>query len=109
MDITVFIEKDASVTFLDTPLTRGFNLGPSVTRRASHVEPDNVALRVLFHMLRSLFNEKSIAAEFTRRWPCLWRANMALSGGPILPGRWYDRQEAINAEIAYFNTYGVNR
>jgi hypothetical protein len=105
--ITVFIEDDASITFLDTPLTRGFKLGPSVTRRASHVQPNNAALRLVFKALRCLFGDKSPVAGFTRRWRCLWRADMRPIGGPILSGRWYNRQGAINAEHAYFNTYGV--
>ena len=103
--VCVFIEEDASITFLRNELTRGFNLGPSVTRRYSSVEPDNAVLRLVFHTLRLLFGETGAVSDFTRGWSCLWRAS--IKGGPILTGRWHNRQEAIDAEIAYFNLYGV--
>ena len=105
-EIAVFIEADASITFLKSPLTAGFRLGPTVTRRYSSVEPDNVILRGAFHILRLLFGETGAVSDFTRSWRCLWRAN--IKGGPILPERWTNRQDAINAEIAYFNINGVN-
>jgi hypothetical protein len=103
--LTVFIEDDASVTFLKSPLAAGFNLGPSVTRRYSSVEPDAAILRLVFHTLRLLFGETGAVSDFTRGWTCLWRAR--IHGGPTLTGRWYNRQDAINAEIAYFNIHGV--
>ena len=105
--VTVFIEADASVTFLKSPLTAGFNLGPAVTRRASHVQPNNAALRLVFHLLRLVFGDTGAVAANTRKWPCLWQADMRPIGGPVLQGRWYNRQEAIQAEVAYFNQHGV--
>jgi len=107
MEITVFIEDDASITFLDTPLTRGFNLGPSVTRRYSNVEPDNAVLRLVFQVVRWLVNDASALANWTRHWHCLWRIH--IKNGPILPMRYYNRQTAIDVEHTYFNTHGVNR
>jgi hypothetical protein len=106
--VTVFIEADASVTFLKSPLTAGFNLGPSVTRRASHVQPNNVALRLVFQLLRLVFGDTGAVAATTRAWPCLWRADMRPIGGPVLQGRWRNRQTAINVEEEFFNKYGVN-
>jgi hypothetical protein len=75
----------------------------STLRRASHVEPDSLVLRVLFHGLRRLAGEQGAVAAFTRGWPVLWRADMGPSGGPVLPGRWRDRREAIAAEIEWLN------
>lgn len=105
--VTIFIENDASVTFLKSKLTAGFNLGPSVTRRYSACEPALWYLRLVFHTLRLVFGETGAVSEFTRGWRCLWRAN--IHNGPILSGRWYNRQDAINAEINYFNQNGVQR
>jgi len=105
--ITAFIEHDGSVTFLDSELTRGFNLGPSVTRRYSAVEPDCWYLRLVFRVLRCLFGDKGRVAGLTRGWKCLWRADMRPSGSSILPERYAVRQDAIDAEIAYFNEWGV--
>ena len=103
--ITVFINADASVTFLKSPLTAGFNLGPSVTRRYSSVEPDCWYLRLVFHVVRWLVDDASALAEWTRRWSCLWRIH--IKRGPILPMRYRNRQLAIDVEHAYFNTHGV--
>jgi hypothetical protein len=54
------------------------------TARASHVEPDNILLRVIFHLLRQWLGDKGHMSEFTRSWKCLWRVNMKPVGGPIL-------------------------
>lgn len=93
----LFLKNETSVIFLD--------LGEVKTRRASHVEPDNSTLRVVFHVLRFVFGETGIVSDFTRRWRCLWRVNTAPVGGPILTGRWRDRQEAIVAEIEFLNRF----
>ena len=104
--VTIYINNDASVSFLKSPLTAGFNLGPSITRRYSSVEPDCWYLRLVFIVLRWLFTDTSAVSEWTRYWPCLWRAR--IKNGPILPIRSQVRQQVIDAEIAYFNTHGVN-
>jgi hypothetical protein len=104
--VTVFIEQDASVTFLKSPLTAGFNLGPSITRRYSSVEPDCWCLRLVFIALRWLFKDTSALAEWTRHWRCLWRAR--IKHGPILPIRSRVRQQVIDAEIEWFNQHGVH-
>ena len=105
--VTVFIEADASVTFLKSTLTAGFNLGPAVVRRYSSVEPDAAALRWFFKLVRCLFGEAGAMSDWTRRWPCLWRAQ--IKHGPLLAIRSRDRQQVISAEIAYFNLYGVQQ
>jgi hypothetical protein len=97
-------------------------LGEVVTRRASHVEPVNIILRVLFHILRTVVSDKSAAAAWTRVWPCLWRVNTAPVGGPVLRLKhlppddaffvnsediavWRNRQDAIDAEIKFLNEW----
>jgi hypothetical protein len=70
-------------------------------RRASHVEPNNIVLRKIFHMIRARFGEKGKMANFTRQWPCLWRVNMTPSGGPVLTGRWRKRQMALASEVEW--------
>jgi hypothetical protein len=105
--ITVFIENDGNVSFLDSPLTAGFNLGPSVTRRYSSVEPDAAILRRIFQFLRCMFGEAGRISDWTRRWTCVWRAQ--IKSGPLLSIRSRDRQQVISAEIAYFNMSGVQR
>ena len=104
--VNVFIENDGSVTFLKSKLTAGFNLGPSVTRRYSSCEPACWCLRLLFHTLRLVFGETGAVSAYTRGWKCVWRAN--IKNGPILTGRWTDRQSAIMAEVSHFNNYGVH-
>lgn len=77
----------------------------AVAARASHVEPDNVCLRVLFHALRQWLGDKGRMSEFTRSWPILWRVNMKPVGGPILSTRYTDRKAAIDAEVIALNKF----
>jgi hypothetical protein len=104
--ITALIEADGSVTFLNSPEMRGLHLGPSKIRRYSHVEPASPVLRLIFHALR-LLGDTGAVSDWTRDWPCCWRARII--NGPILAGRWYNRQSAIRAEIEFFNQNGVTR
>lgn len=97
------ITADGTVRFLNTPETATLITPETVTRRASHVEPVNLALRLLFHTLRRGFGDKTTAAQFTRMWPCLWRVNLSPVGGPVLQVRWRDRKQAIEAEVQWLN------
>ena len=107
--VTVTIE-DGDLVFLATDSADIFlEQGETVTRRASHVEPDNFAYRVAFTVLRSLVSDKSRIAAWTRLWPCLWRVNTAPVGGPILTERFTDRQKAIDAEIIFLNNWFLER
>lgn len=102
--VTVVVRDDGELVCLDNDSTAWLKpLGHVTTRRASHVEPDKWPLRLIFHVLRWFFGDKGWMATFTRHWPCLWRVNVSPLHGPILPGRWRDRQEAIEAEVEWLN------
>lgn len=106
--VTINLHEDGLLICLQTDDTACFEqLGSVTTRRASHVEPDALLARVIFHSLRSLFGDKGWMASFTRHWPCLWRVNLKPIGGPILDGRWYGRQKAIDAEVDYLGEHLV--
>jgi hypothetical protein len=108
-NVIVSISRDGSLTFLSNhPALQGLKAhGEARTSRASHVEPVNPALRWLFHRIREIVDDESGMAQWTREWPCLWQANLALSNGPVL-GTFTDRQAAIDAEIEwlYDNNFG---
>lgn len=101
--VTVFIDEDG-MQFLMTESIKLFE-GEGEVRRASHVEPDGFVFRIAFHALRNFFGDKGRMSEFTRSWPCLWRVNTKPTAGVILPGRWRDRQQAIDAEIVFLNEW----
>lgn len=102
--IVVTIEEDGSIVCLKNNVTASLlEMGSSITKRASHVEPDNGLLRIIFHILRKLFGERGKMADFTRQWSCLWRVNLIPVKGPILASRWKNRQKAIDAEIEWLN------
>lgn len=103
--ITCFID-DEGVTFLMDESIKLFE-GEGEVRRASHVEPDSFVFRIAFHALRHVFGDKGRMSEFTRSWPCLWRVDTSPVGGPILPTRYRNRQEAIEAEIEFLNDRGI--
>jgi len=102
--VTVYIQK-GTVQYLIGEVK--FDIGPSKVLRYSNVEPCNAMLRAAFKMLRTLAGDTGRIAEWTRTWRVYWRADLRISGGPLLEGRWLDRQEAINAEVAYFNERGI--
>lgn len=107
--VTVIIDENGDLMGLNTPGSEVFfDPESTVTRRASHVEPDSLVLRVLFHLLRRL-GDKNQIAEWTRHWPCLWRVNTKPVGGPILDKRWYHRQDAIDAEVVFLNNFFLER
>ena len=104
--VSVFIHR-GTVKFLECSATSGLKLGPATTRRYSAVEPDCYVLRIAFRVLRALFGDIGRVSDWTRSWPCLWMADIRKSGGPVLQGRWRDRQQAIAAEIEHFNKFGI--
>ena len=125
--VTITINEDGTQTFLKTDSADIFlEQGETITRRASHVEPAEFIERVLFTLLRSLFADTSAVAAWTRTWNTLWRVNTKPVGGPILcwkhvhpptigtcvaddPVYWNNRQEAIEAEVAFLNEWFVRR
>lgn len=127
--LTVTIDENGDLVYLKTDSCDALlELGETVTKRASHVEPDNFLLRRLFHTLR-LFGDKNRIADWTRNWNCLWRVNTSPVGGPILLWRhvwgsedwmkglsgynyvalWRNRQSAIDAEIKFLNDWFLTR
>jgi hypothetical protein len=66
-------------------------------KRMSRVEPVSPVLRLIFLFLRSLCNERSRAAAWTRTWACRWQVKFVSSGNII--GPFESRAAAIAAEI----------
>ena len=105
---TITIDEDGSVTFLKTKDAAIFlSIGGYTTRRASHVEPDWLPLRLAFRAIRAIVRDTSSVAQWTRTWKCIWR--VAIVGGPILSTRYYDRKQAINAEIFFLNKFFMEK
>lgn len=104
IEIVITINEDGSVGFISNDNTKDFaQLGKATTKRASHVEPNNRYIRLVFHFLRKIFGDKGWMAKFTRIWPCLWRINLSPIHGPILEHKYKNRQQAIHAEIQWIN------
>lgn len=79
-------------------------VGEVRSRRASHVEPVSPILRGAFRLIRRSVADTSRLAGWTRRWPCRWRVDLRLSGGPVF-GRFADRAAAIAAEVDWIETH----
>ena len=125
--ICVTIDEEGNNTFLKTDSADCFlEQGETITRRASHVEPVRLSLRLAFSLLRTLFPDTGAVAAWTRTWGCEWRINTKPVGGPVLtwahvaPSKcaaWMDdlvftthsRQEAIDAEIVFLNDWFLRR
>jgi hypothetical protein len=118
--LTVTFDEHGDLTYLKTPGDDVlFELGKTITQRASHVEPGPRYERWLFHLLRWLFGNTGRVSEWTRGWNSLWRVNTAPVGGPILRYShvlnlrvkgdpimlWHHRQDAIDAEVKFLNEF----
>lgn len=101
--VELTITPDGTLRFLVSEGAEAFLTEAAIVRRASHVEPVSVPLRLVFHGLRGIFGEKGRMAGFTRLWPCLWHINLSPIGRGVLPGTYRDRQAAIDAEIEELN------
>lgn len=69
-------------------------------RRATWIEPNVWLYRWVFRLIRACVSDDSRAAAWTRKWRCCWRANLKLSGGPVI-GPFESRQAAIAAETKW--------
>jgi len=113
--VTVTIDESGDLVYLNTPESDIFlELGETITRRASHVEPYEFLPRLLFTAIRYFIRDDSRLANWTRTWACKWRVNTSPVGGPILRGydyagdwilSWDNRQDAIRAEVKFLNTF----
>lgn len=101
----ITIDKNGVIEFVSSEeLAPLRELGPVEKRRASHIEPCSLVLRLFFHIVRRCVTDDSRIAEITRRWPCRWRVNLTLSDGPTF-GSFTDRKRAIAAEIEWLRRH----
>ena len=104
--ITTTITADGNQIFLDTRGSVTFcEVGESTVQRASQVEPDSLPLRLAFRAIRACVRDTSKVAQWTRTWSCWWRIDTRPVGGPVLIGRYRDRNRAIEAEICFLNKF----
>lgn len=100
--LTLTIDECGNAVFLKLKGADMFcSLGPVRTQRGSWVTPCNLVLRVAFHVTRRLVSDDSRIAQWTRLWPCLWRAEII--GGPVFYTGSGSRSAAIEAEVSYLN------
>lgn len=97
--VEISIAEDGTIQFLMSEGAEVLLDGDTVVRRASHVLPDSFFLRLCFRGLRFLFGEYGKMAAFTRTWPCAWTVDLSPVGGPMLDDVWYNREDAIEAEV----------
>lgn len=98
-----FIIGEGECTYLCTEAAP--QIEGAVIRRASHVFPRNFLLRTLFRILRYWLGDKGRMSDFTRSWNCEWIVDTRPVGGIVLPTTYYDRRQAINAEVVYLNKF----
>ena len=72
--------------------------GSRQQRRASHIEPVNVWLRLAFWLVRAGADDGDWLTDWTRTWTCLWQVRVV--GGPTF-GAFKNRGDAIAAEIKW--------
>jgi hypothetical protein len=104
--LTVTIDEEGNLVYLKTSEHDIFaELGEVVTARASHVLPTNWGYRQVFRLLRTFFGERGRVADWTRQWQTEWLVDTRPTAGVILLQRFKNRQEAIEAEVAFLNEW----
>lgn len=102
--VVVTIDESGDQVFLKGHGADVFSeAGESIVRRASHVVPVSLPLRLAFKALRTIALDTSLAAAWTRTWRCEWQVELV--GGPTVRARWFNRQRAIDFEIEYLNKF----
>lgn len=105
---TFVIEDNGDLTYLVTEAAIGA-FPDAELKRASHVVPENWPLRMCFRVLRAFFGDKGRISEFTRNWNTLWRVDARPIGAYILPDRYENRKDAIDAEVEFLNNWFIER
>ena len=104
--VTVTIDESGDMVFLRTPESDIFlELGETITRRASRVLPAAFWSRIAFKAIRYFVHDDSASAAWCRTWRGPWMVDTTPTAGVVLEGRWMNRQDAINAEIAFLNRW----
>ena len=108
--VTVTIDESGDMVYLNTPENDIFmELGERITRRASHVVPSPFWSRLLFKVIRYFVHDDSAGAQWCRTWRGPWMVDTAPTAGVVLEGRWMNRQDAIDAEITFLNSWFLER
>jgi hypothetical protein len=108
--VTVTIDESGDMVYLNTSESDIFmELGERITRRASHVVPSPFWSRLLFKAIRYFVHDDSASAEWCRTWRGPWMVDTTPTAGVVLEGRWMNRQDAIDAEITFLNSWFLER
>ena len=100
--VTISIdESTGDYRFLVNESTIDLVTAESNVKRASHVEPWNPVLRLVFNTIRLFSGDLGYVAEWTRLWPFRWRVNLSPVGGPLVPVEWANRESAIKFEVSW--------
>jgi hypothetical protein len=96
------IDSKGTATFLKTPITEAMFPEATDHRRASHVYPMSLPLRILFRALRGAFGDEGRVSEWTRNWYCLWQVDLSPVGGETYG--WFEtRKRAIAFEVEWLH------
>ena len=107
MKTFIRIKKKDNNTFEIETFEGDFNIKTKNIRdtpkieRVSHIYPQNPILRYTFIILRKIFGDKSIIADWTRKWKCKWIIVFKDDPNNFI-GPFRDRKEAIKVEREIF-------
>lgn len=96
-DIEVFIGSE-SLSYLEHDSEQPLMSGAK-TQRASWILPERLLKRLAFQIIR-LFGDRTVAAEWTRRWRGPWIVDLRLSDGPVVTG-FSTRESALAYEESW--------
>lgn len=106
--VAIMIRVDGSLEYVGSraaAVLAGMGTRVTARRRASHVVPVSLPLRLLFRAIRAVVLDESRLAGWTRRWRCAWEVRVV--GGPR-KGPFGSREAAIAWEVDYLESRPVS-
>lgn len=99
---TMFVRSDGSIEIIGSSDLELGQLGVGTRRRASRIVPLHKGKRFAFLLLRALFGENGITAEWTREWQGPWAAVVFATGEAAV---FESREEALQWEHERLEEY----
>lgn len=77
---TMFIRVDGQIETIGDPPLEMEQIGDCWRQRASSIVPVHLGKRIAFLLLRVIFGERGITAEWTRQWHGPWLCELYATG-----------------------------
>jgi len=107
--VVVSIDTEGTATYLVNEHTKGLFPDAQEPRRATHIEPELLPLRLAFRALRKAFGDDGTVAAWTRSWTIgTWQADFTPIGESIVHG-FQSHAQAVRFEVYWLQNHWLGR